>query len=313
MITGATQLAIFSVEGFIRAQVRQSSHGLSSFWTVAHGFQRWAYTQAVLREKLTFGRWSPEQSWPDGWLVGSHVLHARRSPMRATMDAIMSGREVAFEDGRPQPRINGSQSAGAIVRSVPLGAMCGIGDAFRAGAECAAFTHGGASAYLGSGFVARLSAGLAAGEDLGDAIAAARRDLAAWPDGDEIATASSEGAARLGLSPSAAALAVAIRVLREGNDPLLTIHRAHQEGGTAAAVLAGGLAGARGGFTGLPDPLTGRLDAGHVIGQVGDAASFAYRCWVLQSPVPGMDWEETWRRENAEPAVAVLWPDYPGW
>ncbi len=90
-ITDDTQMTLFTVEGLIRASVRDRSKGICHCPTVIrHAYMRWLHTQGH--------RWPPpgppdgDSEEPDGWLVRVDDLHHLRAPDSTCLSALRRGR-----------------------------------------------------------------------------------------------------------------------------------------------------------------------------------------------------------------------------
>ncbi|MFF4357171.1 ADP-ribosylglycohydrolase family protein [Streptomyces sp. NPDC001604] len=136
----STQLACFTTEGIIRAQVRGSHKGICyPPGVVLHAYSRWAYLQGIERETMR-RRWASSGStaWPDGWLAGVPALAERRGSAPATVSALA-------RIGEGQERMaTTSRGCHALTRTLPV-AVTGMGGIAQAG-ELAALTHGDTAA-----------------------------------------------------------------------------------------------------------------------------------------------------------------------
>ncbi|MGW3123961.1 ADP-ribosylglycohydrolase family protein, partial [Streptomyces sp. NPDC001107] len=124
----STQLACFTAEGIIRAQVRGNHKGICyAPGVVLHAYSRWAYLQGIERETMR-RRWaSPgNAAWPDGWLAGVPALAERRGSAPATVAALA-------RIGEGQERMaTTSRGCHALTRTLPV-AVTGIGGIAQAG------------------------------------------------------------------------------------------------------------------------------------------------------------------------------------
>ncbi|MFF9813370.1 ADP-ribosylglycohydrolase family protein [Streptomyces sp. NPDC014006] len=132
----STQLACFTAEGIIRAQVRVHHKGICHApGVVLHAYSRWAHLQGIARETMR-RRWNPydHQPWPDGWLAGVPALAERRGSAPATVTALSR-----IEQGEPG-MATASRGCHALTRTLPVAATgpAGIAQA----AALAALTHG---------------------------------------------------------------------------------------------------------------------------------------------------------------------------
>jgi len=83
--TPAGQLACFTLEGIIRAHIRDIHKGCHPWTVVWHAYTRWAAMQEIPGIK----RCSDEE-WPDGWLASVPALAARRGSAPATVAALQA-------------------------------------------------------------------------------------------------------------------------------------------------------------------------------------------------------------------------------
>lgn len=136
----STQLACFTAEGIIRAQVRGNHKGICyAPGVVLHAYCRWAFLQGIEVEKMR-RRWaSPGDTvWPDGWLAGVPALAERRGSAPATVTALSRIDEGQERMATP------SRGCHALTRGLPV-AVTGLGGIAQA-AEVAALTHGDTAA-----------------------------------------------------------------------------------------------------------------------------------------------------------------------
>ncbi|MFF4523168.1 ADP-ribosylglycohydrolase family protein [Streptomyces bluensis] len=136
----STQLACFTAEGIIRAQVRGKHKGICyAPGVVLHAYCRWAFLQGIETEKMR-RRWNSHGHavWPDGWLAGVPALAERRGSAPATVTALSR-----IEEGQEQMATT-SRGCHALTRTLPL-AVTGLGGIAQAGA-LAALTHGDTAA-----------------------------------------------------------------------------------------------------------------------------------------------------------------------
>ncbi|MER7335900.1 MULTISPECIES: ADP-ribosylglycohydrolase family protein [unclassified Micromonospora] len=136
--TSAGQLACFTIEGIIRANIRGTHKGICHPPSVVrHAYTRWAAMQGIPGIK----RWK-EQDWPDGWLAQVPALAARRGSAPATVSALQS--HPTYAAGKADWT---SVGAHGLTRSLPAGLIQGWGpQPGRFAAEIAATTHGPAAA-----------------------------------------------------------------------------------------------------------------------------------------------------------------------
>ncbi|MFJ3619921.1 ADP-ribosylglycohydrolase family protein [Streptomyces iakyrus] len=131
----STQLACFTAEGIIRAQVRGNHKGICyAPGVVLHAYCRWAFLQGIEVERMR-RRWRPYGgAWPDGWLASVPVLGERRGSAPATVTAL------SRLDAGEEAMATASRGHHALTRGLPI-AVTGLGGISQAGAV-AALTHG---------------------------------------------------------------------------------------------------------------------------------------------------------------------------
>ncbi|MFV8182376.1 MULTISPECIES: ADP-ribosylglycohydrolase family protein [unclassified Streptomyces] len=131
----STQLACFTAEGIIRAQVRGNHKGICyAPGVVLHAYCRWAFLQGIETEKMR-KRWgSHTASWPDGWLARVPALGERRGKAPATVAAL------ARVDAGEERMATSSSGHHALTRGLPI-AVTGLQGITQADA-IAALTHG---------------------------------------------------------------------------------------------------------------------------------------------------------------------------
>ncbi|MFD8611697.1 ADP-ribosylglycohydrolase family protein [Streptomyces sp. NPDC059631] len=136
----STQLACFTAEGIIRAQVRGNHKGICHApGVVLHAYCRWAFLQGIETAKMR-RRWASHGGtpWPDGWLAAVPALAERRGSAPATVAALSR-----IEEGHER-MATGSRGAHALTRGLPI-AVTGLGGIAQS-AAVAALTHGDAAA-----------------------------------------------------------------------------------------------------------------------------------------------------------------------
>lgn len=190
-VTHLTQLALFSVDGLIRAQVRRDTGAWHPPSDVYRAYRRWAATQSD---------WGPdERRKDDGWLAREEWLYARRDPAKACLlglaDEIMGTLDAPKNPGEPGPE--------AAARSAPFGLLVGWEPqlVMQLAVECAAQTHGHPAAYLTAGAYAVIVHALARGENLDAAVQQALALLAPRPGHQAVAAGLQQalGAVRRGM------------------------------------------------------------------------------------------------------------------
>jgi ADP-ribosylglycohydrolase len=184
-ITDDTQMTLFTAEGLLRYWVRGRLRGLSTYSGVtANAYLRWLRTQgeAPVRD---IGVGAPFGDAEPGWLYEQSRLHSRRAPGNTCVSALRQMRSLGV------PASNDSKGCGGVMRMAPVGLFVArlpdgtVRQAFEIGTELAALTHGHPSASLSAGMLAALVYQLAHGTTLVDALPAAKRVLAEFPDHEE--------------------------------------------------------------------------------------------------------------------------------
>jgi ADP-ribosylglycohydrolase len=142
--TSGGQLACFTVDGLIRADVHQSlrgdGHPSSVVW---HAYGRWAALQGLITSD---GRGAGGEGgrWPDGWLADVPVLREPRGTAPATLAALREPAEPATEpspESPGDPPARSSLGPRAVTRTLPVGLYARAGEAAQLAAEIAALTH----------------------------------------------------------------------------------------------------------------------------------------------------------------------------
>ncbi|MFD6417184.1 ADP-ribosylglycohydrolase family protein [Streptomyces sp. NPDC060194] len=261
-VSAATQLALFTVDGLVRAQVRRDTGAWHPPTDLHRAYRRWYATQK---------EWGPdERRKDDGWLAREEWLYARRDASRDCLRALADER-VGTLDSPRHPTARGPE---AVTRSGPFGLLVGWEPqlVMQLAVEGAVQTHGHPVAYLAAGAYAVVVHALARGEGLDAAVQRALGLLAARAGHEPVTEALQRalGAVRQGLpsaervealgaggAPGAAAdeaLAVAVYCALVAEDVRHGLRLAVSHGGPSAATgaLCGGLLGALHGETALP-------------------------------------------------------------
>lgn len=165
-ITDDTQMALFTVEGLIRAGVR-TDRGLGlSMSVLHHAYDRWLDTQLM----------PGPDGQRDGWLASQRWLYSRRAPGETCLSSLEIGRAGRRNLERfGDPALNRSKGCGGVMRSGPIGllppwAATSLAWQFDAAAEAAGFTHGHVTGRLASGALAVLVGAIMRDQDLDEAI-----------------------------------------------------------------------------------------------------------------------------------------------
>ncbi|GHJ39813.1 ADP-ribosylglycohydrolase family protein [Streptomyces sp. TS71-3] len=275
-ITAGTQLAMFTVDGLIRAQVRRDTGAWHPPTDLHRAYRRWLATQH---------EWGPdERRKEDGWLAREEWLYVRRNPPGACLlglgDETMGTLDV--------PRNPGERGAEAAVRGAPFGLLVGWEPQLvvQLSVECAAQTHGHPVAYLTAGAQAVIVHALARGEGLDGAVQRTLALLAARPGHEDVTNALQRalGAVRQGMptpgrveelaaeGSAEGLLAAAVYCALVGEDIRHGLRLAVNHGSDSAAcgALAGALLGALHGETALPPAWVAELEGRAVLLELAD-------------------------------------------
>ncbi|MEV7278161.1 ADP-ribosylglycohydrolase family protein [Streptomyces sp. NPDC093111] len=276
-VTAATQMALFTVDGLIRAQVRRDTGAWHPPTDVHRAHLRWAATQRD---------WGPDERRADlGWLAREEWLYVRRDPARACLTGL--GDEVLGTLERPKNPT--AADSGALVRSAPFGLLVGWEPQLvcQLAVECAAQTHGAPAGYLAAGAFAVVVHGVARGDGVDGAARTALEQLAPRP-GHEPVTEALEAAlgavrqgapdadrvAALGAAEDRAAgqLAAAVYCASVGEDIRHGLRLAVNHDGPSAATgaLTGALLGALHGETALPPAWLAGLEGRATVLELAD-------------------------------------------
>jgi len=173
-ITDDTQMALFTLEGMLRARLSSLEQGKVAFHDILyHAYLRWLYTLGNVRN----------YEMPDyvyvGWLLEQRILHDRRAPGNSCLSALLDYGNI----GSIENPINNSKGCGTIMRIAPVGLM--MDEPFQTACEIAALTHGHPTGYLSAGFLAELIYRLRIGDDLNHAIQTTIAILEGYDDNQE--------------------------------------------------------------------------------------------------------------------------------
>lgn len=160
LITGDTQIALYTAEGLLRSWVRANLKGITHHPSiVAHAYLRWLQTQRVKppEELLIPPAW--------GWLNEQPALFAERSSGQTTIQALTSMPALGARAS------NSSMGAAVLSRGLVAGLFTAgahstdIRAPYELGRELAAITHGEPAAADATGALATLTALLSTGTD----------------------------------------------------------------------------------------------------------------------------------------------------
>jgi len=275
-ITDDTQMALFTLEGMMRARLSQLSNGTALNPSILHNaYLRWLSTQfgssANYNSKIS----------QSGWLTKQRLLHTQRAPGYRCISSL----QVASERGMDLP-INNSKGCGGVMRIAPVGLM--LDDPFQLACEIAAITHGHATGFLSAGFMAEVVSQLCKGSNINEAMRMAIKKLKEYPDYEETfyvvnralslaanSEASPEIVEQLGGGWIAEeALAIALFCALEAENFRQGILLAVNHGGDSdsTGAIAGNLLGLIHGIEDIPTPWIEYLDARQIIDEMVEDA-----------------------------------------
>lgn len=275
-ITDDTQLTLFTVEGIIRACVREDRGIGFTVGVIHHAYERWLQTQT---------RRAPSGAH-DGWLVGEQWLYARRAPGQTCLSALTemtrSYRPVAD---------NSSKGCGAVMRSAPFGLLRDwpAQHVLDVAAEAAAVTHGHSTGQLAAGALALMIRHLVDDADLEGALEETLAELSRREGHQECTSAlrrarelaacgpgTAEQLESLGggwVAEEALAIAVYAALAFPGPDDMLdalSLAVTHSGDSDSTGSICGNLLGALHGETALPAELLFRVEGRTVITRLAD-------------------------------------------
>jgi ADP-ribosylglycohydrolase len=165
--TDDTQMTIFSVEGLLRTRFLLPDSEKEFQTLLWRAYLRWLYTQGVMPAAESSGL--ENQQLLQSHLLQYRSLFVRRSPGNTCLQSLQSNQFATIETPKNQ-----SKGCGGLMRSAPFGLFFAADPekAFRISAEASALTHGHASGFLSSGFLASTIAFLVQKTSLKSAISA---------------------------------------------------------------------------------------------------------------------------------------------
>ncbi|AHI01801.1 hypothetical protein GCM10010174_87250 [Kutzneria viridogrisea] len=289
LITDDTQMTLFTLEGLIRAHVRDRVSGPGDpLPIVQHAYQRWLHTQGVEWPQAG-GPFAERVPHPDGWLITERGLFEVAAPGNTCLSALRK-----FAAGSPPGtftnRINDSKGCGGVMRAAPAALWSADPvEVFSLGAATAALTHSHPTGYISAGALAFLVHGLLTSSSLPAAIAALTRVLQRWA-GHEEQLAALERAVRLAdegrVSPEriaeelgggwigeeALAIAVYAMLVTDTLADALLVSVNHSGDSDSTGAICGNLAGALYGVRSIPADWLDRLELRQVITTLGEDA-----------------------------------------
>ncbi|MFT4099618.1 MAG: ADP-ribosylglycohydrolase family protein [Burkholderiaceae bacterium] len=281
-VTDDTQMMLFTAEGLLDAIGEHTGPGEPSYDTaVGAAYLRWLASQGLGDAGTAMGA-------PRG-LLALPELRVQRAPSLTCLDALEATRAPG------QAAVNTRMGNVAAGRTAPVGVLFGAlaGADAKTGADALArcqslagrlarLTHGHPTAIHAAGAFATLIAALLAGRSWDEALARVDEILAQHADAAPVRAAiaraveasatgeaTSDPTARLGEGWDAhEALAIAIHVAREANDPGEALLRAvnHSGDSDGCGLMTGCLIGASRGLMGVPSTWLAQLELASVIG-----------------------------------------------
>ena len=279
-ITDDTQMTLFTVEGLLRAHVRNKELGeVRVEEMLQDAYLRWLMTQDEQPSGVAPGTYS--------YLLSIPCLHKRRAPGATCLSALQSKVE------RGSAARNDSKGCGGIMRVAPIGlyfaqqgGAADVKRAFELGVASAALTHGHPTGQLASGVFAAIVQRLVEGTKLSAAIEEAERELVRHPHHDETLqalraacalaqrggasadTVESLGAGWVAEESLAIALYCALVADSFGHGVLLAVNHGGDSDSTAS--LVGQLLGAAAGDGSIPSSWAGRVELGWLVRELAD-------------------------------------------
>lgn len=305
--TDDTQMTLFTVEGLIRARVRDRSKGISDPpGVVRHAYLRWLHTQGILWAQAG-GEFAGSIPEPDGWLVRQKELHHQMAPGNTCLSALRAG-----GTGTVNEPANGSKGCGAVMRAAPIGFFFATADdVWDVACQMAAITHGHPDGIYPAGVLAITIRLIADGQPLADAIYTAS-EFAPRRSGTRRALERAFGLASEGPPDPEAlndylgqgwvgdeALAIAACCALSAASPAAAILAAvnHSGDSDSTGSITGNIVGASHGTEALPDRWLDALDSRDLVAQVAADATTE----LLEPP---------WREDSVP---QEWWDRYPGW
>lgn len=164
LITGDSQISLYTAEGLLRSWVRANLKGITHHPSlVMNAYVRWLETQGKTPPAgLGFG-----EPGVVGWLNRHSELHARRTSGKTIIKALTSARHIGDR------ATNSSAGAAVLSRGLAAGLFSAgstVESAFELGKDLAALTHGGPGAAGATGALTALTSLLARGEERSEAV-----------------------------------------------------------------------------------------------------------------------------------------------
>lgn len=169
-ITDDTQMTLFTVEGLLRANVRNREKGICDPVSVMRfAYLRWLKTQGIEPEV-------PEDFINSGWLIQEKQLFQQRAPGNTCITSLES---------KSVPARNNSKGCGTVMRMAPVGLFFEPEQAYDYGCKFSALTHGHPTGITSGGAFAMLIAYLMQGKTLSESLDLTARHLKKIPAASE--------------------------------------------------------------------------------------------------------------------------------
>ncbi|WP_107248158.1 ADP-ribosylglycohydrolase family protein [Carbonactinospora thermoautotrophica] len=332
--TDDTQMTPFTLEGLIRAHVRKRLLGQRNpLAEVQLAYQRWLHTQGIPWEQAA-GQFLPAYPEPDGWLISQRELFQLRAPGNTCLGALRR-----FGAGHPPAtftnRINDSKGCGGVMRAAPAALWSqDPPQVFQLGAAIAALTHSHPSGYLSAGaFAVILWETLWTGKPF-RGVYTALEELKKW-EGHEETTRALQAALDLskkawdrGKAPTPEEIetlgggwtgeeALAIAVCAVLGTPYDNFERTlrvavnHSGDSDSTGAIAGNIAGASFGLSGIPAHWIERLERKDVLFRIAEDAYREFGPnpptdpeWFQRYPIKMSEGQDS---GPAQPDPSMLW------
>jgi ADP-ribosylglycohydrolase len=187
LFTDATQMSLFTTDGILWAALAQNEEGVNYTEYVFYAYQMWLYTQTktVAGDEYTWlfdKNANPYRSK----LIKTKGMYQSRYSDSVNVEQLSKMRNLAY--GKIAAPLNAFDDTGAVKRVLSAGLFFNYDAelAFRAGADFAAITHGGAASYLAAGCYCAIIAELVNDKSMDDAISRAVEILKTYKDHDEV-------------------------------------------------------------------------------------------------------------------------------
>lgn len=276
-ITDDTQMALFTAEGLLRAEVRGNEKGICHAPGIVKGaYLRWLRTQGGALPQDT-----PDHTADSGWLIGKKALWRDRAPGRTCIEALEAGK---WNDLTAH---NKSKGCGTVMRTAPVGLFFAPEVAYRIGCDVSAITHGHETGITAGGALAMLISLLRGGTPLADAVEKLLAFLNDRPEAAETAAAlkkacSAARVAELGrgwVAEEALAIGVycALKYTWKFKKGVLEAVNITGDSDSTGAI-AGNILGAIGGEAAIPAEWRRNLREYDLVSQVADDLATRFEC-----------------------------------